>query len=221
MTNKKSIIAAILLVLLLISTASAATLNVGPKYKYNTIQAAVNAANGGDTIKVASGIYRENVQINKGVDIYGIQYPRVNGFYYYGGSGTINGFKIMKDGVSADYIPAGLIRNNYFYNCGIDLAGGAAAETAQIKNNQISKGTITLYDISRSIPITGTTISNSKFGIYVGDMSVDPTVSGCTFKNCQYAVYFYGGSGPIGKLPTFSGNKYVNNKVNFGNGYLT
>jgi parallel beta-helix repeat (two copies) len=83
-------------------------------------------------------------------------------------------------------------------------------------NNQITGGTISLYDTG-GITITGNTISKSKCGLYIGDMMMGlPTVKNCTFKNCGYAVYLYGWEQDPGKLPTFSGNKYIGNKVNFG-----
>jgi parallel beta-helix repeat protein len=200
--------------LLLCSVASATTLNVGPKEKYKTIQKAVNAAKNGDTIKVASGTYHEHVKINKwSLQILGTNYPKVDGFEYYGGSGTINGFSIQKSGVSTSYAGGGLIRNNYFYNCGIELGGATGG--ADIVNNQIFGGTICLIDTKNST-ISGTTVSNLKCGLFIGDSAKIPTVKGCTFKNCGYAVYFWDYDHDPGKLPTFSGNKYIGNKVNFG-----
>lgn len=211
-------LAVVILVLIVISsTASASTLNVGGKEKYKTIQSAVNAAKDGDTIKVAYGTYKENVKLDKGLTILGTKYPKVNGFYYYGGGGTINGFSIQKDGISSSYAGGGVIRNNYFYNCGVHLAGGSSSESV-IMNNQIKGGSITLYDtMATGKPtITGNTISNSRCGLNVGDMAGIPTVSKNTFKNCKIAVYLYGYSQNPGKLSTFTGNKYINNKINIG-----
>lgn len=57
---------ALLGLLLIAGTAGAVTLNV-PTVPYPTIQAAVNAANNGDTILVADGNYIENVTVNKNI----------------------------------------------------------------------------------------------------------------------------------------------------------
>ena len=214
-----SVSAVVIFILIIVSsTASASTLNVGSTAKYKTIQSAVNAAKDGDTIKVASGTYKENVKMDKALSILGTKYPKVNGFYYYGGGSTVNGFLIQKDGISSSYAGGGVIRNNYFYNCGISLAGGTASAT--IMNNQIKGGTIYLYD-TRDETIIGNTISNSKCGLHVGDMASIPTVSKNTFKNCKTAVYFYGWEQSPGQLKTFTGNKYINNKVNIGWGMKT
>lgn len=208
----KKLLVLLLALVVLTSTASATTLNVGSTSKYKTIQSAVNAAKNGDTIKVAYGTYKENVRIDKQLSILGTKYPKVNGFYYSGGGGTINGFSIQKYGVSSSYAGGGLIRNNYFYNCGIDLSGATSSST--IMNNQIKGGTIYLYD-TVDITITGNTISNSKYGLYLNEVMGFPTVTKNTFKNCGTAVYIFSyGDAKIERLTTFSGNKYLNNKVN-------
>lgn len=46
------------------------TLYVSPT-QYTTIQAAINAANSGDTIQVASGVYDESIILNKSVSLIG------------------------------------------------------------------------------------------------------------------------------------------------------
>ena len=59
-----------LFVLVLATSANAATLNVPADFI--TIQAAVNAAAAGDTILVQSGTYYENVNVNKALTLRGV-----------------------------------------------------------------------------------------------------------------------------------------------------
>ncbi len=220
--NKLTKLTLLLIVtLLLASTASAATLKVGPHEKYTTIQKAVNAAHSGDTIQVAYGTYKEDVKIDKYVNIYGTKYPKVDGFYCWGGSaGTINGFSIQKYGVGSSFAGSATIRNNYFYNCGISLSGPTTCMSAII-NNQIVGGSIVLYDImSDGILIKGNTISKSECGLLIGESTTIPKVTGNTFKNCNYGVYLYEYDQNPGRLPTFTGNKYIKNRVNIGWGMV-
>ncbi|MFQ6119416.1 MAG: S-layer protein, partial [Methanosarcinales archaeon] len=64
---KNIIIAIIVIMLLFIGVSSAKTINV--PINYTTIQEAVNAANSGDIIIVAKGIYYENIVINKSISL--------------------------------------------------------------------------------------------------------------------------------------------------------
>ncbi len=213
-----SLLALVLILIVVSSAASAATLKVGPKEKYKTIQKAVNAAHDGDTIQVAYGTYKENVKIDKKLTILGTKYPKVDGFFYEMGTGTINGFSIKKYGVNAWYSGGygNIVRNNYFYNCNIEFAGHA--KDTLIKNNQIIGGTIYLQDTDGNV-ITGNTISKSKCGLFLGEYTTIPTVTGNTFKYCNYGVYFYGCEDNPGILTTFTNNKYIKNKVNIGWGW--
>lgn len=227
-TNKKfhqlalSLLALVLILIVVSSAASASTLKVGPKEKYKTIQKAVNAAQNGDTIQVAYGTYKEDVKIDKKLTILGTKYPKVYGFDIYNGDAggsQINGFSIQKYGIGSSFAGGATIRNNYFYNCGIGLSGPTTSTTAII-NNQIIGGSINLYDImAEGILIKGNIISKSKCGLYIGDSTAIPTVTGNTFKNNNCAVYLYGYDESPGILTTFTNNKYIKNKVNIGWGW--
>lgn len=222
--SKKILFAvAVLLLILVSSTASASTLYVGNKAQYKTIQSAVDAAKIGDTIKVASGTYKENVRINKGVSILGVKYPKVDGFYYASaehfsnGATTINGFLIQKNGITMSFTGGNgnIFSNNHFENCGIHI-GGVMGTNLKIKNNKIRNGTIHLYDTSSRI-ITGNTISDSKCGIYVDCDSWMPILSKNTFKKCNVAIYLHTYSKHQEELDT-TGNKFLKNKVNIDSG---
>jgi Nitrous oxidase accessory protein len=182
------------MLLFLISTASAATLDVGPKAKYNTIQKAVNAAKDGDTIRVAPGTYKENVKIyNKTISLNGTKYPTVYGFGFeseeyveFTHSLNINGFKISKYGVTftdslSSSVPITTVRNNYFSNCNITLMhrkGGIS-----VINNQFI---------------------GPNAGIRAYESSYDK-VTGNKFINCDEAAKI-----PLGSIMKLSGNTFTN-----------
>jgi|SRR5665647_170803 len=163
MVNAKYVISTILILTLLVSAASAASLTVGSKATYKTIQSAVNAAHGGDTINVLAGTYPEQVIIRDNrFYIVGQpgKYPTVYGFEMGQstnalGAADINGFKITKYGVVGGRFSGNTIRNNYFVNCGV--AGGEGFWNNNFVNNQFTNGGIRLYAGSRDNVVTGNT----------------------------------------------------------------
>ncbi len=102
------VICAMILVLSLVGTASAATWSVdgGGSENFTRIQEAINDASDGDTILVHSGVYNENVVVDKLVTLKGIGYPVVDA----GGEGnaitlcvdliTVEGFNVTNSGSS-------------------------------------------------------------------------------------------------------------------------
>jgi parallel beta-helix repeat protein len=181
------------MLLFLISTASAATLDVGPKAKYNTIQKAVDAAKNGDTIRVAPGTYKEKVKIdNKTISLIGTKYPTVYGFGFesedfaeFTHSLNINGFKISRYGVTfADSLhspaPITTVRNNYFLNCNITLMG---------RNSGIS--------------VINNQFVGSNAGIRAYESSYDK-VTGNKFINCEKAAMIR-----LGSIMKLSGNTFT------------
>ena len=219
----RKIIILVLSLVLLASLASAATINVPSQYK--TIQKAVNAAKSGDTIYVAAGTYKEKVLVNDKDLIFQGQkvgntykYPTVYGFQFSGsadsktGSGDINGFKITKYGVSYDYGMPGsnTIRNNYFYNCGIEFTGFPCSGNI-VMNNKFSGNYdyvgIDLYESQGNI-IKGNTFYKSKIGLILGDSSTCTSCTKNTFSSCKIGVQCYG-------VPdSLIGNIYKGNKKN-------
>lgn len=83
-------------------------------------------------------------------------------------------------------------------------------------NNQFLGGSIILYDTHAGINITGNTVTNSTVGLCLNEVMDIPQVTNNTFNKCDYAVYFEGWDHDPGYLTTFSGNKYIQNKINYG-----
>lgn len=204
----RKLILAILITLLLTGSASAATLYAGSTAKYKTIQSAVNAANNGDTIQVAFGTYNEYVSVSgKFVSIYGTSYPKVNGFKVTQGGAVINGFSIQKNGI--DFQGAGsnnTIRNNYFYNCGVDITGLTCSENT-IMNNQITNGTVTLCETWDNV-VKGNKITKARIGLHLYEGATCTSITGNTFSYCDIGVQL------PAVPPGMIGNTYIGNKVN-------
>ena len=176
----------------MISTASAATLDVGPKAKYNTIQKAVDAAKDGDTIRVAPGTYKENVKIdNKTISLIGTKYPTVYGFGFesedhveFTHSLNINGFKISRSGVTfidslSSPSPITTVRNNYFLNCNI-----------------------TIIDRKTGISVINNQFIGPNAGIRASESGYDK-VTGNKFMNCEKAAMIR-----LGSIMKLSGNTF-------------
>ncbi len=73
------IAAATILIIALAATVEAATVRVGPAGRYATIAAGIAAAQAGDTVLVASGVYNEHgLAVSRSVVILGNNYPVVD-----------------------------------------------------------------------------------------------------------------------------------------------
>ena len=218
----RKIIILVLSLALLASLSSAATLNVPSQYR--TIQKAVNAAHSGDTIYVAAGTYKELVKVNgKDLKFQGqkvgntYKYPTVYGFELGAtednvGGADVNGFKITKYGISSAWgmLGSNVIRNNYFYNCGVGFAGFPCSNNV-IMNNKFSGNYnyngVSLYESLDNV-ITGNTFYKAKVGIGLGDMGTCTSITKNTFSSCKIGVQCYG-------IPDcLIGNTYKGNKKN-------
>lgn len=220
----RQLILIFLALLLITSTATAATLTVddsGGK-QYKTIQSAVNAAKTGDTIYVYAGTYPETVTIRDKTLTFqgekastGYKYPTVYGFYfgwteYNAGAGNVNGFKITDSGIEYNVIGSNTVRNNYFNGCGVDCSGQVCSNNI-IKNNQFYKGGIALWE-SYDNEITGNKFSYAPVGLSLREGASCTTISGNTFSYCNVGVQVY-------SIPSYlTGNTYVKNKINIQTG---
>jgi parallel beta-helix repeat protein len=128
--------------------------------QYPTIQAAVDAANPGDDIIVQNGTYKENIVVDKSIDLIGIEWPTIDGGdkegnvntisvpYLADKAGRIEGFIItgggkgpMGHGINSwDSAPT-IVNNKITRNghVGIGLHGrGIITRKTKIYNNDIS-----------------------------------------------------------------------------------
>ena len=124
----------VLIVLLLAYTTSswAATLTVGPAKMYATIQAAVNAASGGDVVEVYTAVYAENVTIPGGKN--GLSILAATGNTPILDGTTVPnpkvGFRIYSDYVSIK----GFVIQHYSYSGGTDVYSDPTVRGAGIES---------------------------------------------------------------------------------------
>jgi parallel beta-helix repeat protein len=214
--NKLTLLLAVcLLVSLTAAVVNAATLTVGTKGQYKTIQVAVDAAADHDTINVASGMYKEYVTLpDKNLNIVGQKnkYPNVYGFapdsssMDIDGFTSINGFTIKNKGVNIVHGESIVIKNNNFKNCGLSIKGSSYNV---ISNNIFSKSNIGIsLSKTNDNEITGNTFNQASIGLLVKGDATCKEITKNTFKNCKIGVQ-------IPSVPSYLiGNIYENNKVN-------
>ena len=131
------------------------TVNASGGADYTSIQAAIDAAESGDTIMVHNGTYHENVKVNKQLTLIGIDTPVVDGER--GDSAievtasycTIDGFVVTQG-------------SHYWYDAGIRVSSYGNT----IKNNSIHDTNIGIYlNSAGSNTLTNNTISDNSYGI--------------------------------------------------------
>jgi parallel beta-helix repeat protein len=131
----------------------------------------------------------------------------MNGFKVTQGGAVINGFSIQKNGI--DFEGAGsnnTIRNNYFYNCGVDIIGLTCSENT-IMNNQITNGTVTLCETWDNV-VKGNKITKARIGLYMYEGATCTSITGNTFSYCDIGVQL------PAVPPGMIGNTYLGNKIN-------
>jgi parallel beta-helix repeat protein len=173
------VICAAILVLCFVGTASATTWSVNGSggADFTEIQEAINNASDGDTILVHSGIYYENVVVNKSVTLKGINLPVVDA----GGEGsaiTLTADGIMLVGFNATN------SGSSWSNVGIKVTSNNNTITS---NNVSSNGVGIRLDFSRNNFITGNNVSSNGVGIRLYDSS-NNTITDNVFVNDGLSV---------------------------------
>ena len=144
-------------------SVQAATINVPTDFP--TVQAAVNAANPGDTVNIAAGIYTEQVIINKNLTLSGTGNPIIQA------PGTIS-YYTFPEGDSNQWEPV-------IFAFGGTLAGNAISGAGQVTVN-ISGITV---DGNSRVPSP-----TSRRAVGILYRNVLGGVDGCTVQNMGYST---------------------------------
>jgi hypothetical protein len=183
-----------------LTTLGAPVKNVTQNSYFGTIQAAINAATGGDTIEVAAGTYTEGpISLNKAVTLLGpnaglagnaVRGPEArieNSSITVTAAATMDGFEIYQTNNSAD---------------GVLVQAAATVTNSVIRRDGVTTGN-TVRGLSTSVGLSGYSITGNLFtgdssggffgghktwnsGLYLNGGS--GSITGNTFENCRTAI---------------------------------
>ena len=229
-----------ILVLGLVGTASATNWSVDGSgdADFTGIQEAINNASDGDTIIVHSGVYYENVVVDKSVMLKGIDHPVVDA----GGEGraitltadgiTLVGFTATNSGSLWQDKDVGIkviSSNNTITGNNASNNNRGGIELDDSSNNNITGNNVNnnhwdgiiVHDSSNNTFI-GNNVSNNRKGIYLYD-SCNNTIYFNNFINNTDNVYFYTSTtiwnSPLEMSYTYDGNAYTNYVGNYWGNY--
>ncbi len=157
---RRRLISALIVMAISMTAIQAATITVGPDGDYATIQAAVDGANSGDTIRVESGTFRENVIINKSVVLRGTDTG--DGRPVVDGKGVGSAIVLSADRITVEGL---VVKNSGFGKSGIEVKSDDNA----IRNNLVTANKwygISLSDSDDGV-ISGNAVSGNKYGIWI------------------------------------------------------
>ena len=216
----------LMILILLVTSADAATWTVapssGPGIDYTRIQDAINAANTGDTIRVNSGTYYENVDAKKRLTLQGKDtgsgLPVVNAggsdsaitlsadsctlqnFMARNSSSGNSGIKVAS---SYNTISGNIATNNYY---GIDLD----SSSGNTISGNTATGNIGGIDLnsSGSNTISGNTATGNGTGIVLGSSSSNNDISDNTVTGNRIGIVLDSSSGNTISDNSATGNSY-------------
>ncbi len=186
------------------------------------MQSAINAAQVGDTIQVASGIYREHLVVNKSVTLRGEDRRNtvIDGGAELGkivvlilaNSVNVSGFTVRNGGDAiriSNSSRCNIRGNNVTFNDGYGIYLDSTSNSV-IEGNAISSNLydgIQLFNSSGNTIANNTIAANSGYGIYSDGRN---TITNNTASNNRYGIYL----SSRGNL--LRSNRIENNTLNFG-----
>ena len=207
---------------------AAATLTVGPTGTYATISAAIAAADPGDLITVADGLYVENITVAEGITIQA-ENPRaatIQGNVTLSAPANIGGFTIAPlSGIGVTVGAAGAgsqITNNTVQGTAqlirVGSAVGSAGARTLVAGNTLQSftGAAVFVSASSFVDVVGNTITNTlpipagSVGVNVGNGSTDVTVLGNIISNVENAIAVLSASAPALTNISITGNSISN-----------
>ena len=167
------IVSVTILVLCFVGTASATNWSVDGSggADFTGIQDAINNANDGDTIMVHSGVYYENVVVDKSVTVRGIGHPVVDA------NGSDSAITLTADGITLVGFNA-TNSGSSWSDVGIKVTSNNNIITGNNVSNNNGVG-ISLSSSSNNNTITGNKVcNNDDDGIYLSFFSNNNTITG-------------------------------------------
>jgi parallel beta-helix repeat protein len=193
------VICAAILFLSFVGTASAGTWYVDDDggADFTGIQEAINNASDGDTIIVHSGVYHENVVVNKSVTLIGNGQPVVDA------EEKGNAISLTADGITLVGFTA---TSERWMHAGINVISNNNTLTGNNACN--NRDGIRLYYPSNNNTITGNNVCNNNYnGIFLEPSSNNNTIAGNNVSNNNYkGIYIFDSSNN-----TIAGNNVSNN----------
>ncbi|MBN2360759.1 MAG: lamin tail domain-containing protein, partial [Deltaproteobacteria bacterium] len=195
---------------------------------YPTIQAALAAANAGDTIAVAAGDYTENVNITKSVALVGAgpQQTVLRGSITLFATGcTVRGLHVTAIGASGAYntgihgdSPGAVIAGNWVedFGSGIRLNGSASATIDGNLTRRNGVG-IEAFEAGPLTIVNNLVLNNSKGGIWLSDGAVTVAHNTVVGNGFGETIEMGGGAVVVGN---YAGETVRNNVLVSNNGGL-
>ncbi len=183
------------------STAGGQVIDVGPGARYSKIQDAIDAANSGDTIRVKSGTYSENINVDKRIFLLGWNTGGGDPIVDAGNRGSAITFSAGSNGTDLEGFK---IRNSN--DAGIKVnSNDNYIGFVSASNNKYG----ILLKSASNCSVVASIFSNNDYGIYLDSSNDSPEIWRNTAMNNNYGIYLISSSNN-----DIQGNDLRSNRIN-------